>query len=593
MVSTLPLFLFETLGPWIGLQYLPKAKPKPSLHVGKCTVITEAFLFIYQTYKQMMDDSFSSSKFKTFKELETAIEEFEKKNFVAFQIRRSESIEFYNKRIKNPIRSDIVYRTVEYACTHYGEPRKRGKGKQNMCKYQATGCTAILVLTYNRKFDALIIDSQRTNFNHTNHIINEETFLREYKNRKLDKEQQKSFQDWVSLGPKNELLLQKSKKEFGKSWTLEETRRLKSRMICSQKGDEISDLVDLLETLEKDGARTKILISDDESKPMIDLVAYASQEMIDTYKAFPGILFIDGTYKVNRAGYPLYQIMIEDAMGKARPVFFSVVRRETDEMITQVLKTFSEMVGDIAQTSVVMTDKCDSEAAAIRNIFPEAQHLLCYFHVIKALKERSRILKDVDLNEKRELLAKARKVVDARSDQHFDHYLSELRASGNQEWIEYFEEHWLNCRPKWALCDRIKVVNYLNDTDNKCESSHRQYKTFVDSHSRLTDLFSKLAEHSKLQQSDMTFAAISEANSHTDFKNAIPEYKEVYSRFTKHAVLLMIDDHNMYGLSLEVNEVEAGTYDVRAGGEEWTVSGNVLLFAAVHFTISSCCHVAT
>ena len=41
-----------------------------------------------------------------------------------------------------------------------------------------------------------------------------------------------------------------------------------------------ADLCNLLESFEKDGARTKILIDDDESKPLIDLVAYAFQDMI-------------------------------------------------------------------------------------------------------------------------------------------------------------------------------------------------------------------------------------------------------------------------------------------------------------------------
>ncbi len=251
-------------------------------------------------------------------------------------------------------------------------------------------------------------------------------------------------------------------------------------------------------------------------------------------------------------------------------------------MITQVLSTFKDMVGDIAQTTVVMTDKCDSETAAVRSIFPCASHLLCYFHVIKALKERSRKV-NVDQDGKKRLFGLARNVVDSKTDQFFDHHLEELRKCGNQEWVDYFEEHWMGCRQKWALCDRIKVVNYLNDTDNKCESSHRQYKTFVDSHSRLTDLFSKLAKHSEVQQADMAFAAIAEANSRIEFQNALPAFKDVYNRFTKHAVKLMIEDHNMYGHSIEVTEREDGHYSVSTGGEEFTVTNESLLTCSCAF----------
>merc|ERR1711923_602032 len=138
------------------------------------------------------------------------------------------------------------------------------------------------------------------------------------------------------------------------------------------------------------------------------------------------MIFIDGTYKVNKAGFPLYQVMIEDSEGRARPVFYAVVRRETEEFITLVLRTFEQMVSDIAQTSVVMSDKCDSEAAAISDVFPEAQHLLCYFHVKKALKERARILKNVTKETKNELCKLAFEVVDARTESQFEHHYQKL-----------------------------------------------------------------------------------------------------------------------------------------------------------------------
>ncbi|RUS75059.1 hypothetical protein EGW08_017165 [Elysia chlorotica] len=75
-----------------------------------------------------------------------------------------------------------------------------------------------------------------------------------------------------------------------------------------------------------------------------------------------------GTYKKNNSGYPLYQIMVQDCLGAARPVFYALIRNETIPIITGVLQAFAGFAGEeeIQKTQVVMSDKCSSEASAIQ-----------------------------------------------------------------------------------------------------------------------------------------------------------------------------------------------------------------------------------
>ena len=539
-----------------------------------------------------------AGNFVTFNEFAQALASYEEANNVRFRKQRSETIEYSNNHVykKNPVRRDVGYRYIQLVCTHFGEPNiGPSRGKRKVSKYNATGCCASIYVAYSKKHDALIIDQTKTELDHANHEISPSTYQCELKNRKLNNDELRLFKDWVELDPSNEKLLERSNKMFGKKSTLTEVRHAKSRVKCESNKDDIADLLDFLDDLEqKDGGKVKVVVSDDNSeKNILDIAAFATHDMIHTYHSYPGMIFIDGTYKVNKAGFPLYQVMVEDAQGRARPVFYAVTRRETEEMITKLLRIFQEMVSDIAQTSVVMSDKCDSEAAAILHVFPEATHILCYFHVKKALKDRAHTLKNVSRETKNELLRLAFEIVDARSEDSFEHHYKMLQEAGNEEWTEYFDTYWMNCKVKWALSERKKIVNYLNDTDNKCESSHKFYKRFLDGHTRLTDLFMKLVEHSIVQQGDMNCAAIDATMSSIHYRDSMAAYRKVYDMFSKHGASLMISDHNQFGHMLEIERHE-GHFDVRVGEEAWQVLDSVPLSCCCQFhtqTLLPCCHI--
>ena len=103
----------------------------------------------------------------------------------------------------------------------------------------------------------------------------------------------------------------------------------------------------------------------------------------------PSFVSFTGTYKVNKSGFPLYQIMVEDGCGKARAVFYAFVRLETEDMLATMMGIFTQFMGDaIANCKFAMTDKDSNEINAIKLHIPQATPVLCAFHVHKAMRAK-------------------------------------------------------------------------------------------------------------------------------------------------------------------------------------------------------------
>ena len=119
----------------------------------------------------------------------------------------------------------------------------------------------------------------------------------------------------------------------------------------------------------------------------VDLIYIQTAEMIEQYKKYPEIMFMDTTYNVNLEGYPLFAIMVEDGDGRGKPVAYCFIRSETKENIEQCLTHFCNF-NDVSQSKVIMVDKDLTEINALKSKIPDAEILLCKFHIMKYFKKK-------------------------------------------------------------------------------------------------------------------------------------------------------------------------------------------------------------
>lgn len=69
---------------------------------------------------------------------------------------------------------------------------------------------------------------------------------------------------------------------------------------------------------------------------------YQDQGMRDMFAAYPGILMIDATYKLNDLRLPLYVMLIVDGNGESEVVGLMLVADEEQNTIRQMMSFFKQ-----------------------------------------------------------------------------------------------------------------------------------------------------------------------------------------------------------------------------------------------------------
>ena len=112
-------------------------------------------------------------------------------------------------------------------------------------------------------------------------------------------------------------------------------------------------------------------------------IFYQDNCMKQLYAAFPEVLFVDATHKVNELRMLLYIFLICDGNGQSEIVAAFLVASEQKPVIEQMVRIFKKHNTSWPATKVIMTDKDMSERNTLSEEFPEAALQLCLFHVLR------------------------------------------------------------------------------------------------------------------------------------------------------------------------------------------------------------------
>ena len=127
-------------------------------------------------------------------------------------------------------------------------------------------------------------------------------------------------------------------------------------------------------------------------------VFFAHPKSIELYQWYPEVLLMDCTYKTNRFGMPLLNIMGTTSLGTTYYLGFIFLSGETEEDYLWALKELKIVMKgkDIIDPGVVITDRELALMNALEIVFPKTANLLCEWHISKAVLtyiKRERIFK--------------------------------------------------------------------------------------------------------------------------------------------------------------------------------------------------------
>ena len=110
--------------------------------------------------------------------------------------------------------------------------------------------------------------------------------------------------------------------------------------------------------------------------------------MKSNFAAFPEIIMVDTTYKLNEFHMPLYLMLVIDSNGKLKGEIVGVylTSLETEAAITKMIQVFKRENPNWSDTKVVMSDKDFTERAVFEKEFPCASLLICLFHTLQSMR---------------------------------------------------------------------------------------------------------------------------------------------------------------------------------------------------------------
>jgi hypothetical protein len=245
--------------------------------------------------------------------------------------------------------------------------------------------------------------------------------------------------------------------------------------------------------------------------------------------------------------------MAMNEFGEGIPVQQSLIEANGDWHMDKSIEHFKRVHGDHwKMLRVVMVDKDMNEIRMIQAHFPEAQVLLCKFHVIKYLKERCAKPEygKISVEDQVNIQAIIKNMVNAKNAEAYDDNYDILQAKcariGFQLYSEYFTRNWHTCQEMWVSYRRAHLPHFSNNTNNRLESWFSKFKDGVGPQSSMSECVEGLVKNALRIENDYKYR---EARPGQFVNTAYDDEMATVLRFTTHFVAERIEPEYAAGLA--------------------------------------------
>ncbi|XP_020216699.1 PKS-NRPS hybrid synthetase CHGG_01239 [Cajanus cajan] len=215
-------------------------------------------------------------------------------------------------------------------------------------------------------------------------------------------------------------------------------------------------------------------------------IFWSHPDSIKLFGTFHTILLIDSTYKTNRYGLSLLEIVGVTSTKLTFSMAFAYVMSERVDNFTWALQKLKGLITNDNDTpQVIVTDRDLGMMKALQMIFPSSTNLLCRFHINKNVKAKCKMV--VYPKEKWDLVMDAwDDVVNSSNEDQYVQRLTlfEKVCSNFPIFNDYVRDSWLiPHKEKFVTAWTNKVMHLGNTTTNRVEAAHWRLKMFLQ-HSR-------------------------------------------------------------------------------------------------------------
>ena len=208
------------------------------------------------------------------------------------------------------------------------------------------------------------------------------------------------------------------------------------------------------------------------------------------FAAYPEVLLVDATYKLNELRMPVYLFLVIDSNGQSEIIGVFITLLETAGSIQKMVSSFKLHNSDWNLTKVVMSDKDFTERTVFLIEFPQASLLICLFHTLRSMRREVTCeklgLHPGDRDNALEILTK---LTYSKSETEYLENYECLLKSGLQSVIDYYNDNWHPIRYQWVECFKGANFTVGERTNNRLESINAKVKSVCSKYASLSTFF--------------------------------------------------------------------------------------------------------
>lgn len=151
------------------------------------------------------------------------------------------------------------------------------------------------------------------------------------------------------------------------------------------------------------------------------------------FSAFPEIIFVDATCKLNDMRMPFYVMMVEDSLGQSEVAAVCLLNSDEKPILELFFRCFKENNPAFVNTKVII-----NERDVFKNEIPNAVLLICQFHVLRTFsREISTEKMGISIAQRHTALELLQKLVYSISEEEYEITLEQVRTTCPRQIYEY------------------------------------------------------------------------------------------------------------------------------------------------------------
>ncbi|KAM9314821.1 uncharacterized protein KZ484_024514 [Pholidichthys leucotaenia] len=489
-----------------------------------------------QTEKMAEHDLHVGESFSSFDELETAIKEYEQHKLTNFYKRSSRTIEAYKKRLRSDktFSDQLKFAEVNYACIYGGKNFKSHvSGKRpNHSTFQQK-CPALIKVGLSTDGSQLVIKKLIEDHNH---LISETTYKHLPKQRCVDGTVRREVNKILQVKASKKLIQEDIMYSTGQVVTKKD---LHNAAAAHKPSHLENDLRTLLEEMKKESNSITEIVVNDENE--LRGIYYQDAKMRQTHAAYPEIMLIDATYKLNDLRMPLYVLMVIDGNGESHVISLWLVTCEDKQTVSALTDIFIKH-NDTQGIKCIMADKDMVERDVMSEKIPHAKLQICLFHTLRMFRREITTEKmGIKAKQRLTVLEIMQKLVYAKNEEEYQQIYGKLCQLNIKPVMDYFHSQWHNIREQWVEGLKSQCVNFLISTNNRVEYLILKLKSVMTRCSGIVSFFINLKAVLSVYETEQNHSALGIVQKSAITSHTSDSPQDKYSRLLTPFALCFLD----------------------------------------------------